>query len=454
MPATVQGRRRDGAASPAPAGAASGRTLQVDVVRVIAWLLFVATMLIIWVSVTPFRDLSDAAVLQPSDSGNILNQIGYSVLGGGMIVFAALTNPPVFRILARPIYLITIAWFGLSALASPDPVLSVKRLALTVIVIVLAGLALTLPASVRNFAQWLAGLVLLVLAVSYIGVAFAPGVSIHNAYDLVEPELAGDWRGLFRHKNTTGFMMVMFIFIGLFVARVHSVVTGWSIVGLSVVFLFCTGAKTSMLLLPVVLTLTWMCERLRGGAVRALVALSLLTLINLATVGSVVSEPIKDLFNRLLPDASFTGRTDIWAFAVENIAKRPVLGHGFATFWRTGHVMFDNDEAGGQDEKGYFNANQAANAHNGYLDIALQTGLFGLALTLLWVVVMPLRDFAKAWDDPPSRELGHLFFRIWLFGINFACLESVLFDPVGPLWFMMLMSMFGLRLISRYRIAP
>jgi len=54
-------------------------------------------------------------------------------------------------------------------------------------------------------------------------------------------------------------------------------------------------------------------------------------------------------------------------------------------FWRTRDVF--------SAEMANFWANLAAHSHDGYLDIALTTGLPGLAFTLLLVVVMPLHQF-------------------------------------------------------------
>ena len=41
----------------------------------------------------------------------------------------------------------------------------------------------------------------------------------------------------------------------------------------------------------------------------------------------------------LLPlDTSFTGRTDIWTFAVQALQLRPWTGYGFAAFWGSGSI--------------------------------------------------------------------------------------------------------------------
>ena len=68
-------------------------------------------------------------------------------------------------------------------------------------------------------------------------------------------------------------------------------------------------------------------------------------------------------------NATLTGRTDLWA---ELLAQpiNPMIGTGFQSFWQT-------PEAASLGEKFYFIPNQA---HNGYLEVYLQTGLIGLLL--------------------------------------------------------------------------
>ena len=78
-------------------------------------------------------------------------------------------------------------------------------------------------------------------------------LSIHQASDVLEPELAGDWRGVFGHKNEASAAMVLFVFIGIFVARVRSLGLGAVIVALALPFLYFTHSKTAMAALPLTL---------------------------------------------------------------------------------------------------------------------------------------------------------------------------------------------------------
>ena len=86
-------------------------------------------------------------------------------------------------------------------------------------VLLLGATAMLLPANRRQFCNLLAGVTVLVLALCFAGLIFVPELSIHQATDIVEPRLAGNWRGLFEHKNIAGEMMGIFVFVGLFAVR-------------------------------------------------------------------------------------------------------------------------------------------------------------------------------------------------------------------------------------------
>jgi O-antigen ligase len=101
-----------------------------------------------------------------------------------------------------------------------------------------------------------------------------------------------------------------------------------------------------------------------------------------------------------------------------------------------------------------FWANLAAHSLDGYLDIALTTGLRGLASTLLLIVVMPLVNFHNRADGEANLVLSLLFLRFWPFGIYVNCFESALFDRGNPIWFCLLCASFGLHFLARYRVRP
>lgn len=100
-------------------------------------------------------------------------------------------------------------------------------------------------------------------------------------------------------------------------------------------------------------------------------------------LAAVVYAHKADLLAAVNKRADLTGRTELWDAVIAAIKKHPLLGYGFGNFWQAG--------------------NQAAveiwallpwhppNAHNGWLEVALQLGYVGVAVVALVFVVATWR---------------------------------------------------------------
>jgi O-antigen ligase len=290
----------------------------------------------------------------------------------------------------------------------------------------------------------MAGVALIVLAACYLGVFLAPSVAIHQATDFLEPEHAGSWRGVFAHKNEAGATMVLFIFVGMFVARMRSLALGGLIVALALTFLVFSHSKTATGMLPLVLIVSAIVARMRSPAGGVALAVGILVLFNLFSVGSIYFEPVHNILEQLMPDPSFTGRTDIWQFALEHVAQRPLTGYGFSAFWGTEQVVYGLSSTW---------ATAAADAHNAYLNLAVTIGVPGLALVILWTVILPLLDCYRQEPEPHTAPLQTFFLRVCLFGAYTSCFESAIFQQTSAVWFLYMTAAFGLRYLSVSRVA-
>jgi O-antigen ligase len=169
-----------------------------------------------------------------------------------------------------------------------------------------------------------------------------------------------------------------------------------------------------------------------------------LVLLNLLSVGTVVNESLAEIAKTLPLDASFTGRTDIWTFALQAAQQRLLTGYGFAAFWGSDSVK--------NLPEGMEWAATAAHSHNGYLDATLTMGLPGLALLIAVVVIAPLRNFQMADRGGNNGPLAMALLQIWLFGIYLSSLESFFLDRDDPIWFTFLVAVFGLHYLARFRV--
>jgi O-antigen ligase len=416
-----------------------------EAVGTVRSILFVATLALSWITVRPFVNLADPGLATLGDSSDLLNQFAYVVLAGAVLTFFLMHDPSRLRPLLRPAYLAMLAWFAITIATSTLPALSMRRLIFCLMVIVLAATLTLLPTSYRRFCDLLAATVVGVLLLCFAGVMLIPELSIHQATDVAEAVLGGDWRGVFGHKNIAGPMMVIFIFIGMFIASARSITLGLLIVAGAAIFLFFTHAKAATGLLLLVLPLSWIMQGVRSRLLCALVIFGAVFLLNLLTVGSMYSESIYAFDNAVMADPTFTGRTDIWRFAIDNIRDRPLFGHGFGAFWETPYTYFQPVIEGSE-------VAFASHSHSGFLDLALTIGIPGLALGLIWTLLLPFRDYQRCREIGADSPLTALFLRIWMFGIFTCSFESLLFNRGDPTWFTMLAAMFGLRYLSLLRV--
>ena len=242
--------------------------------------------------------------------------------------------------------------------------------------------------------------------------------------------------------------MAMLVFVGLYLTSRQAYIPGVGITLFSAVFLILTGGKSAMALCAFSLVLSVAIFAVKNLLLRACLCFLPLLCLNLLTVGSVFSETLAELVKLLPLDTTFTGRTDIWEFAISSLGLHPFLGYGFAALWGTDSIenLIQNDQIEW--------AATASHSHNGYLDSALTMGYPGLVLIIVIFVVAPLRNFSVATRFGNDQPLAKLFLRIWLFGIYLSSLESFLLDRADPIWFTFLVGVFGLHYLARFRLTP
>ena len=404
---------------------------------------FVGTLLLAWISLRPFTDLGD---LHVGDIASGLEAWTYAAYAGLAVLTVALAmrdNVRGLKTLLSPTFVLFVGWLCLTVVLSFDPSTSIRRFTLTACVIAVTASMPLLAKSRNELMRWFSIAALVLLATCYLGVLLAPNLSIHLATDPAEPALAGNWRGSFGHKNVAASVMAMLLFLGIYFIRAGGWISGLTVVGLSSLFLLYSAGKSSLTLCVAVLLLTSLTSVVRAAWLRAWMLLLPLLLLNLLSVGTVMSESLAGVAKLLPLDTSFTGRSDIWTFAIQSLQSRLATGYGFEAFW--GNSAIQNLEEGKEWTA------LASHSHNGYLDTALGMGLPGLALLIVAIVIKPLRDFQAADDGGNNGPLAMAFLRIWLFGLYLSAMESFFLDRADPTWFTFLLAMFGLHYLARFR---
>jgi O-antigen ligase len=218
-------------------------------------------------------------------------------------------------------------------------------------------------------------------------------------YGIDEGAMAGDWRGVFIQKNGLAQAMVLACIVFLYVRPKVRPAFFWLCFTGGIALLFLSASATGLVVLAALL-LSLPLYKLIGArftlVIPVILGLALLTLgLCLALKANSTAA-----FHALDRSPDMTGRTELWAAVWHSISKRPWLGYGFSAFWQgtqgeSGTVL---------DAVGW----PAGYSHNGFLEVMVQLGVWGVVTFLVGYFVLWRRVIAFASMRSPSatRWLG------------------------------------------------
>jgi O-antigen ligase len=413
--------------------------------EIVRCLTVIGALLMIWVTFEPFTDLRDPNLAEVATGQLVFTYLTYGALALLAVLLCATDSGPALRSLCTPVNLAFMGWMLINIAASHFPGLSLQRFMLTASVTALGFMIPLLPSSRAQLDLCLAVAAGALLAICYLGLLLIPDYAMHTAQDTLEPQLAGDWRGVFAHKNIAAPAMAMLLYLGIYLVRTELTAAGVMIAGSAALFLLNSGGKSASGFCIGIFLLVQIVSRLRSFWLKALLCFAPLLLINVLTVGSVVSPAIASFVGLLPVDPTFTGRTDIWEFAMSSFLARPFLGYGYGAFW--GNLANDTPIGAAADW-----VSDASHSHNGYVELALTIGWPGLVLALLALLVVPLRNYQRIQAGDQNRPLADFLLTVWLFGIYLSSMETFLLDKQNPLWLLFVIAVAGLHYLSRFRL--
>ena len=332
----------------------------------------------------------------PSDAACLLesrpeNKIFWPLLAAISVVLAVrnssrLTFPP--HIICLFAYL---AFAGASVLWAFKPELSFIRFAQQVMVVT----SIVLPALLATrAADLMRGLFLCFAIAAILNLFFVfgrPPIDFKYA--------TWGYPGYFSGKNYLGQFATIALLLSLHEALNRGLRRAFGVVVaiIAIALLVLSNSKTSIglaLLVPLLAAVTLLIRK----ATRISPAILLLSIpLCYFVFASVTGFSVNRLSYMLYGDPTFTGRTIIWDFAHYEIARKPLLGWGYQSFWLVGP-----DAPSIVDAPGWVKG--MPNAHNGYLDTVLEMGYVGLLLLVAFIAAtlhaigrLADRDFVSAW---------------------------------------------------------
>lgn len=249
---------------------------------------------------------------------------------------------------------------------------------------------------------------------------FVPTIGLHHAGDLVEPGHAGNWRGMFIHKNILGeFSVTTLLLLMRDTRREPLFWKGFFWAARFTAFTCLIFAKSSSALVGLAAGAAAYGVLIYRPTSRPLFMAMIAVIAPILIFGfSITPATVATLLHRS-PD--FTGRTDIWAFGLSLIRQHLWLGHGYAASAN----YFDS-----LGTKMIFAS--ATELHNGYLDLLFDGGVVGCALLSIGVLFILVRAyFATLVTEGAERQALIAYIAIIVSACAMASGESSPFRVVG-----------------------
>jgi O-antigen ligase len=258
------------------------------------------------------------------------------------------------------------------------------------------------------------------LVASIIAVLFFPEYGIRIDEWSVGTDYEAAWRGIFHNKNSMATIMLWSVMTFIYSAVLFK---GWPpylryinyglLLSSLAMLIAAHSVSVYVTAASICLGIAWLVVVARNGLMRPPLALLCIWFVALVMV-VFVSDPamVTTVLGR---DPTLTKRTVIWAFALQMIEARPVLGYGYGVFW---------DSVG--------SVARVVNAHNGYLTVILDVGLLG---AFLFVVLL----MRTSWQCYSLILSSRMFVATWPAAVILGLMvnnltEAELFSPNGVQW--------------------
>lgn len=225
-----------------------------------------------------------------------------------------------------------------------------------------------------------------------VGLSVTDSTSIELAWSrglLFDPQ--GRIQGIVGNANLLGMLaLVSLVFALVRLTRQPRALDGYADALLAAVVQLRTGSSTVLLALvavALVWALAWLVRRNSTPARWAIGAI-----VALALASGVVALTNWTAVTALLgKSADLTHRFDIWNAVIERISAQPLVGHGFVGWWPNWEPWFAIHSIRGI---------AVSQAHNLWLDLAMQLGFIGVAL-----FVAVLARVAWLWWRPATHPV-------------------------------------------------
>ena len=391
------------------------------------WPWFLAGFVIFWLTVAsngvfPLLLLQGKVELDDADRSQ-LRLLLLPCLAMALMFLVLRFRGMISLLLRNPVLLALILWILLSSFWSLDGGATFRR-SLTLLTHTLIVCFLILERDLAWLLKVFSWCLLLLLLASVVFILLVPDLG-------AMPDEQGGGRGVngvFVHKNPFGeaVLLSIMVFFAAYQKKAVSNLVSLGGLGLAILLLLPSGAAASIVVaLLVFVVYGWFLTRRFPFQIKLIVVTFGLAFGCLVVGGIIFNLDL--VFAALGRDMTLTGRTSIWSFALDSIAERPLLGHGYAIFWDMDYV------AGYVRDR--FNWT-IPSSHNGYLDVLLGLGWIGLGLAMLLVLTTIFRLVVRFGTFEPA--VIALAIPALVYFLVFNMVESRMFSQRGLGWIVVL----------------
>ena len=307
-----------------------------------------------------------------SHLGPVILLIRYSILGISMILLSFRAKT-LIKILPKgkwlwlygAVCILSMAW----TINAGETLIGILQVFVQVSVF---GLYFTSRFNPKHQLYILACALAITISINLFYVIALPSIGIHS-----DDKFAGAWKGIYANKNAFSGTMLwsMAVFYILSFKDTNKLATRLARIGLfiSPILVILSTSKTALVLSFALIVVLMLWSRYSWQGRRTVLILDLGLLSTLVIVGGVISEWVA-IVTGLGKDPTLSGRTVIWAGAIAQIHRKPLLGYGYTAFWTP-----DNPAArsiGDALYPGFY----TFHSHNGFIDVILNVGWVGFAI--------------------------------------------------------------------------
>jgi O-antigen ligase len=341
------------------------------------------TVVVLFLATAAFQPL----VIDVSNQNTLTQGTAFQLVRLCIYILVALRALPRYRqiswfIRSNKLLIFLLALAVLSTLWSGDPGLTFRR-SIALLATTLFGIDFALRYPIRDQLRMLCFVLGLTVLLSVIVQICWPG-----SMPVVDAANGGGWNGAFGHKNA--FARIIVLTSVAFIVRSSSrkkLLKACLVIVCAIVLIVASQSRTAAVVSATLLLLLVIAHVLRSTRQPRIAFFTVLVVgLPVLYFASVNLDYLTGMLGR---ESRLTGRVDIWQLAFASFLKRPLLGYGYSAFWK---ISPDALRINGVLHWA------VPNAHNGFIDLALELGLVGLCLYLTYYVVSVRRavDYARS----------------------------------------------------------